>query len=91
MTPFVPASALYDVESGERIRPPAHDATPAEVATAVGDGVVTRQRSLGEFGSGTRLDLSDLTDAERAAYVAVRLNGVGMREHAHATDWSAGG
>jgi hypothetical protein len=52
---------------------------------------VTRQRGLGGFGSGTRLDLSDLTDAERAAYVAVRLNGVGMREHAHATDWSAGG
>ena len=52
---------------------------------------MTRQRGLCEFGSGTRLDLSDLTDAERAAYVAVRLNGVGMREHAHATDCSAGG
>jgi DNA-directed RNA polymerase specialized sigma24 family protein len=51
---------------------------------------LTRQRGLGEFGSGTGLDLSDLTDAERAAYVAVRLNEVGMREHARATDRSAG-
>lgn len=37
MTGFVPASALYDVESGERIRHPAHDATPAEVARTVGE------------------------------------------------------
>jgi hypothetical protein len=37
VTPFVPASALYDVEGSERTRHPAHDATPAEVATAVGE------------------------------------------------------
>lgn len=30
---------------------------------------------------GADLDLDRLTDAERRAYVAVRLNGVGAREH----------
>jgi DNA-directed RNA polymerase specialized sigma24 family protein len=51
---------------------------------------VTRQRSLGEFGSGTERDLSDLFEAERAAWVAVRINEIGVREHARATDRSAG-
>ena len=35
-------------------------------------------------------ELSKLTPAERTAYVAVRMNGVGVREHARATGRSPG-
>jgi hypothetical protein len=35
VTGFVRASALYDVASGESIRHPAHDATPAELEAVV--------------------------------------------------------
>jgi len=51
---------------------------------------VTRDATLAEFGTGTDPDLDRLTDAERRAYVAVRLNGVSVREHARETDRSAG-
>ena len=37
MTPFVPASALYDVQNGERIRHPTHYLTPAEIAVVLGE------------------------------------------------------
>ncbi|NUE01111.1 hypothetical protein HUB97_01200 [Halorubraceae archaeon YAN] len=43
------------------------------------------QASLSEFGSSSNVDLGRLTTAERKAYVAVRLNGVGVREHARET------
>ena len=46
------------------------------------------QTSLQDYG--VEIDLSTLTTAERRAYVAVRLNGVGPREHARATDRSPG-
>jgi len=48
------------------------------------------QSRLSEFGGNSSVDLSLLTGAERKAYVAVRLNGVGVREHARETDRSPG-
>ena len=46
------------------------------------------QTTLQDYG--VEIDLSKLTAAERKAYVAVRLNGVGPREHARAIDRSPG-
>ena len=46
------------------------------------------QTTLQDYG--VEIDLSKLTAAERKAYVAVRMNGVGPREHARATDRSPG-
>lgn len=53
---------------------------------------MTRQRSLGEFGAvgGDREELDDLSSAERAVWVACRINGVGVREHARATGRTPG-
>ena len=38
----------------------------------------------------SEIDLSQLTLAERRVYVAVRLNGMGVRDHARATDRAPG-
>ena len=48
------------------------------------------QVRLSEFGADSDVDLTVLTGAERKTYVAVRLNGVGVREHARATGRSPG-
>ncbi len=48
------------------------------------------QARLGEFGGGGDVDLTLLSTAEQKAFVAVRLNGVGVREHARETDRSPG-
>ncbi|WP_121822931.1 sigma factor-like helix-turn-helix DNA-binding protein [Halostella salina] len=48
------------------------------------------QARLTEFGTRTDVDLSRLTEAQRRAYVAVRLNGVGVREHARKTEREPG-
>ncbi len=48
------------------------------------------QARLTEFGTETDIDLSELTEAQRRAYVAVRLNGVGVREHARQTEREPG-
>ena len=48
------------------------------------------QARLTEFGTKTDVDLSRLTEAQRRAYVAVRLNGVGVREHARETERKPG-
>ena len=48
------------------------------------------QARLSEFGGTSDVDLDLLSPAERKAYVAVRLNGVGVREHARTTDRSPG-
>ena len=52
--------------------------------------VAVSQSRLSEFGSVSTVDLSVLTDAERKVYVAVRLNGVGVRKHARETERSPG-
>ena len=48
------------------------------------------QTRLSNYGAQTSVDLSVLTPAERRAYVAIRLNGSGVREHSRATDRSPG-
>jgi len=48
------------------------------------------QVRLSEFGTTSDVDLSVLTGAERKAYVAVRLNGVGVHEHARENGRSPG-
>jgi len=48
------------------------------------------QARLSQFGTESDVDLSVLTGAERKAYVACRLNGVGVREHARVTGRSPG-
>ena len=48
------------------------------------------QSRLSEFGTASAVDLSVLTEAERKVYVAVRLNGVGVRKHARETGRSPG-
>ena len=47
------------------------------------------QSSLSEFGFGLR-DLSDLTNAEREAWVAIERSGQGVREFARETDRAPG-
>ena len=47
------------------------------------------QSSLSEFGIGPR-DLSDLTNAEREAWVAIERGGQGVREFARETDRAPG-
>ena len=51
---------------------------------------MTGQARLSEFGTDSDVDLSRLTEGQRRAYVAVRLNGVGVREHARQTDREPG-
>jgi len=48
------------------------------------------QARLSQFGTESDVDLSVLTGAERKAYVACRINGIGVREHARATGRSPG-
>ena len=48
------------------------------------------QARLSQFGTESDVDLTVLTGAERKAYVACRLNGVGVREHARETGRSPG-
>jgi len=48
------------------------------------------QARISQFGTESDVDLTVLTGAERKAYVACRLNGVGVREHARATGRSPG-
>ena len=48
------------------------------------------QARISQFGTELDVDLTVLTGAERKAYVACRLNGVGVREHARATGRSPG-
>lgn len=48
------------------------------------------QTRLRDFGVDSEVDLSRLTKAERRAYVAIRMNGAGVREHARVTDRSPG-
>lgn len=50
----------------------------------------TTQGRLTEYGATDHLDLDRLTGAEKRAYVACRVNGVGVREHARETDRSPG-
>lgn len=50
----------------------------------------TKQGRLTEFGATDRLDLEQLTRAEKRAFIAVRVNGVGVREHARETERSPG-
>ena len=49
-----------------------------------------KQVRLSEFGTRSDVDLSKLTVGERKAYVAVRLNGTGVRTHARETERSPG-
>ena len=51
---------------------------------------MSTQTRLSTFGSNYDPDLSELTSAERKAYVAIRINGVGVREFARATDRAPG-
>ena len=48
------------------------------------------QTRLRDFGIDAQIDLTQLTKAERRAYVAIRLNGAGVREHARQTNRSPG-
>lgn len=48
------------------------------------------QSRLKDFGMDADVDLSVLTPAERRAYVAIRMNGCGVRDHARATDRAPG-
>lgn len=48
------------------------------------------QSQLAEFVGVRREDLDKLTDAERKAYVACRINGVGVREQARFSGRSPG-
>lgn len=48
------------------------------------------QSRLLHYGLDGEIDLSVLTTKERQAYVAIRVNGTGVREHARATDRSPG-
>jgi len=48
------------------------------------------QARLSQFGSESDVDLTVLTGAERKAYVACRINGIGVREHVRATGRSPG-
>ena len=52
--------------------------------------VAVSQSQLSEFGNTSAVDLSVLTEAERKVYVAVRLNGIGVRKHARETERSPG-
>ena len=44
------------------------------------------QMRLSQYGVDSEVDLTLLSRAERAAYVADRINGTGVREHALTTD-----
>lgn len=46
------------------------------------------QTRLSQYGAETQVDLTVLTHAERSAYVAVRVNGTGVRHHARSTNRS---
>jgi DNA-directed RNA polymerase specialized sigma24 family protein len=51
---------------------------------------MTDQLALSAFACDDDTDLEELTQAERNAWVAVRQNGVGVREYARRTDRSPG-